>query len=489
MPPEGQVPEDHEYLRVSRDASGRAKSNDQQHVENTADREAQGWAAGRTYADVGSASKYATKAREGFDQLLADLRGGQKFKPGDVLHMWESSRGSRKQAVWATLLDLLADAQVLVRITSHGRTYDLSNPRDRRSLDEDGTDSAYESAKTSKRIIRDVAFAAIEGKPHGRCPYGFTRLYDPRTGRLLAQEPEPAEAAVIRRLFRDLAKGRSFKSIARDFEARGIEKRSGGPFTGAHLRVLARTPAYAGLRVHIAGRSGNARWTEAQLTKATWPAIVPRAHWLAVQRLLDTPGRLTRRPGRGVHLLSRIGRCGECGGPLAAKLYKGTRPRHYICQDRGCVRVDADELDAIGEKVVKQFLARRDNYQPPEDVSGELEAVRTELAEARAEHRALADAGISLLLASMREPAILARIDKLEARERELEMPPELSGPLAPGPDIDVRWAGAEMAAKRRVAAVVLSARYVGVLSVLHSPVRGHRVPVEERIEFRRETA
>jgi hypothetical protein len=409
--------------------------------------------------------------------------------PGDVLHLWESSRGSRRQSEWALLLDLLQDNKIKVRVTSHGRTYDLDNPRDRRTLDEDGTDSAYESGKSSKRITRDVAFAAAAGRPHGRCPYGFRRVYDSRSGKLIAQEPEPAEAAVIRRLFRDLAKGRSFKAITRDFAERGIEKASGGPFTAAHLRVLARTAAYAGLRVHIPGRSGNAAWTAAQLTKATWPALVPRQHWLAVQRLLDAPDRNSHlRPGRGVHLLSTIARCGECGGPMAAKLYNRTRPRHYICGVKGCVRVDADELDAEGERAIKLFLARRDNYQPSEDAAGELAVVRTELAEAEAEHRALADAGISLQLAAMREPAILARIAKLESRERELETPPELSGQLAPGPDIDARWADAEMPAKRRAAAAVLSGRYVGVLMVLHSPVRGHRVPIIERIEFRQDS-
>ncbi len=69
-----------------------------------------------------------------------------------MLQLWESSRGSREQAEWATLLNLLRDSGILLHVTSHRRLYDLNNPRDRRTLDEDGVDSAYESAKTSMRI-------------------------------------------------------------------------------------------------------------------------------------------------------------------------------------------------------------------------------------------------------------------------------------------------------------------------------------------------
>jgi hypothetical protein len=41
---------------------------------------------------------------------------------------------------------------VRIYITSHDRVYDLDNPLDRRTVDEDGTGAAYESAKVSLRI-------------------------------------------------------------------------------------------------------------------------------------------------------------------------------------------------------------------------------------------------------------------------------------------------------------------------------------------------
>jgi hypothetical protein len=75
---------------------------------------------------------------------------------------------------------------------------DPANARDRRTLQEDGTDSDYESAKASARALRASAASAADSRPHGRVPYGYRRRYDPATGRLAAQEVEPVEAAVVR---------------------------------------------------------------------------------------------------------------------------------------------------------------------------------------------------------------------------------------------------------------------------------------------------
>src|SRR6266567_9558500 len=92
-----------EYLRVSQDRSGRARSVEEQHDDNMAAGQAHGFTInGEAYADVSlSASRYATKVRGEFRELLADLEHG-RFG-ADVLVLWESSRGSRKVGEWVTL--------------------------------------------------------------------------------------------------------------------------------------------------------------------------------------------------------------------------------------------------------------------------------------------------------------------------------------------------------------------------------------------------
>lgn len=165
--------------------------------------------------------------------------------------MWESSRGSRRVGEWVRLLELCEQRSVSIFVTTHGRCYDPGNGRDRRSLLEDAVDNEYESSKISVRSRRAAANAAL-GRPHGRIPYGYRRVFHPQTRVFLAQEPEPAEAEVVAELFRRLVQGHSLRGIARDFQRRGIQTRSGLEWTGQHLRSLALKPLYAGLRAGTA---------------------------------------------------------------------------------------------------------------------------------------------------------------------------------------------------------------------------------------------
>src|SRR5260221_11448191 len=123
-----------EYLRVSQDRSGRARSVEEQHNDNLAAAERHGFSLnGEAYSDVSvSASRYSTKVRGGFARLLADLEAG-RFG-ADVLVLWESSRGSRQVSEWAALVERLERAGVKVCVTTHGRIYDFANARDRPSL-------------------------------------------------------------------------------------------------------------------------------------------------------------------------------------------------------------------------------------------------------------------------------------------------------------------------------------------------------------------
>jgi DNA invertase Pin-like site-specific DNA recombinase len=107
-----------EYLRVSLDKSGRERSITEQHAENEAEAAERGWSLGEPYADVGSASRYASKARGDYAALIADLQAG-RFG-ADVLILWESSRGSRRASEWLLLIELCAERRVKIHVTSHG---------------------------------------------------------------------------------------------------------------------------------------------------------------------------------------------------------------------------------------------------------------------------------------------------------------------------------------------------------------------------------
>lgn len=481
-----------DYLRVSLDRSGRARSTAEQHEENV--REAADFKitlVGESYEDVDrSASRHARKEREDFGRLIEDLRAGEFG--ADYLVLWEPSRGSRRVGEWVTLIELLEDRGIAVFVTSHRRVYDPANPRDRRSLLEDAVDSEYESAKMSKRLRRAQAANAAAGRPNGPVPYGYLRRYDDRSGHLVAQEPHPERAPVVRELMERLVAGHSMRSIAADFEQRGIVNASGKPFTASQLRSIATTPAYAGYRVHVVGRGATRPATSvawATRVAAVWPALVEESQWLAVQRLLESSARQGRRPGRGVHLLSTIARCGECGGPLSVRWYRGVL--RYRCRPRTCVTIDQAPLDELATQVIVAFLADKRAYEmlssarAREDAElaaarAELEPLRTRLDEIEA---AVTSGEMSARLGGRAEAEVQRQIDLLEARERRLLGAHELAGVMAPGPDAGARWAKAPMSAKRAAAGVLLTPAWLGELRVLSAKMSGPvKVPVDQRV-------
>ena len=489
-----------EYLRVSLDKSLRARSIDEQHSENLVAATGRGVSLGEPYEDKSiSASRYTNKIRDGFAQLLADLDRG-RFG-ADELWLWESSRGSRKVGEWVTLIDLCERQKVRIHVTTHNRTYDPANGRDRRSLLEDAVDSEYESGKLSARLKRAQAANAAEGKPHGKTPYGYVRRYDERTKALLAQEPEPTEAPVVRELFDRVAAGHSFHGIARDFEKRGIRTRTGKVFSPQHLRVLATTATYAGLRTHDTegrgpgrGHSPQAGMQGVQVVKGTWEPLITEAVWHSVQRLLSDPKRTTTRPGRAVHLLSNIALCDVCSSPLFARLQSdGHTTATYQCR-KGCVRVRKDELEKAAEAIMLGYLASDEVHAriAASEVDTEmLRSVRDELAKARARLDDLADCtstgAISMRSFARMEPAILNEIADLERRERELSSPPELQQFIEPGARVAAQWGKMPMSARREVARLLLSPSMQGELRVTRVPRGGPRhVPAVDRIALRR---
>ena len=203
--------------------------------------------------------------------------------------------GQREQAEWATFLNLLRDNDVALHVTSHRRLYDLNKPRDRRTLDEDGVDSAYESAKTSMRIKRHTAANAAKGRPHGRVPFGYRRIYDPNTGRLMSQVPKEGEAEIVRELFERLAQRHSLRSIERDFAARGIVNDSARS-TCECSRPTRHMPD-CGCTTPAAARAGIPSGT-ATVTDGQWEPLVDRRRFYIVQKFLTAPNRRTNGGSR-----------------------------------------------------------------------------------------------------------------------------------------------------------------------------------------------
>ncbi|WP_030525764.1 recombinase family protein, partial [Nocardia rhamnosiphila] len=156
-----------------------------------------------------SGSRYARRRRDDFDRLVADLNSGpsgiDSAFAAHVLMLWESSRGSRQVGEWVDFIELCEQKQVRIWVTTHERLYDPANGRDRKALIDDAVDSEYESYKTHRRLVRTAPKEAERGRPYGKAPYGLRPVYDPKTGKLLTWEADPAPAGEETLVGRDQA--------------------------------------------------------------------------------------------------------------------------------------------------------------------------------------------------------------------------------------------------------------------------------------------
>lgn len=141
----------------------------------------QGWPVVAALSDGISASRFATRERDDWPRLLALVMAREI----DVIWLWESSRGDRKLSSWAALLEACQERGIFVWVETHGRLYDLANPRDMRTLGEEGTDNVYESEKIASRTNRAKDTARHDGALRtvaGGAPRSATRTA-PMTGR------------------------------------------------------------------------------------------------------------------------------------------------------------------------------------------------------------------------------------------------------------------------------------------------------------------
>jgi site-specific DNA recombinase len=413
------------YGRQSR---GKTKSIDEQlHAGETAV-SGQGWALVGKYSDGTSASRYGTKKRDEWVRVLKDIEDGCM----DVLVLWESDRGDRTLETWGGFLTLLQRTGTKLFVIAHDRLYDPRNHRDWKSLAEDGVDNAYFSEKLSVNTRRGHAGAAAAGlPPGGPIPLGYKRKFDPETGKRLGQEPKEPEATLVRRIFRELADGQPVMAIA---ERRGVDR--------ATVRRVAKNRAYVGLRVH--------NGTE---HPGTWEPLVDMPLFLAANRYLDDPSRVTHRhsrPGRQTHLLSYLGVCDPCGS------WMNFSNNAYRCRLKGCVSIPNEELDDVVSEIVRARLKKPDAIaallQRDEDEAARAQAqVETLTAQLNTWRMSAALGNTTPESLAVIERELLTRISEQTELARTAGLP-EILKPYLEAPElVDQRWNEATLIARRQV--------------------------------------
>lgn len=170
------------------------------------------------YVDDGiSASRHAAEhVRDDFERLLDDI----EHRRLDIVIAWASTRLQRDLSVYVRLRDACTKAGVLW--CYGGRIYDLSDKDDRFRTGLDALVGEREVDELRDNVMRSLRANASDGRPHGRAPYGYQRVYDEKTGAYVRTDLNPEQAEVVREICEGVASGKAYKAIADSLNARGV---------------------------------------------------------------------------------------------------------------------------------------------------------------------------------------------------------------------------------------------------------------------------
>jgi DNA invertase Pin-like site-specific DNA recombinase len=466
------------YLRASKDAGGMEKSVTDQGAEGAAWVEHVGArVVDPAYVDNGrSASRFATRERDAFVRLVADVEAGRI----DVIWFWELSRSQRRLGVFAQLRDTCRERGVLWVVS--GPVYDMSNYLDAAMLGYQAVGGEVEAEQISERVRRGQASSAAKGRPHGGNLYGYERLYHRRTKAFLEQRPDtrrrvtgrgvsysPAEVVAV--LMGEVKAGSSLKRLVRELEEAGIPSPHGGStWNMSNIRSILLNRAYLGWRVS----KGEV------VARDCWPALVTEETFWPVTRVLTDPKRRERRAARASWLLSSFLRCGVCGGPMVGSRRSANSVR-YQCVKRGCTIVPAAALDTYVSDLVVGWLTRAEALLAPRQdaqdetvvaAQAEAERLRAELEEWR---QAAESGDVSPVAFGRVEGKLLGRIAEAEDRAQVLAVPAVLRDRIGTG--AAAVWAGLDLEVRRQIISTVADIRVL--------PVHGRRgVPVPDRVAW-----
>ncbi len=411
-----------------------------------------GWAYLNAYTD--RALSGATTLRPGYQKLLEDARAGVF----EIVVAEALDRLSRDQADVATLYKQLSFHGIKLVTLAEGEISELH-------VGLKGTMNALFLKDLAQKTRRGLEGRVRQGKSGGGICYGY-KTVEGKTG---DRRIDPDEAAVIRRIFVDFAKGKSPRSIARALNAEGIPGPHGRQWRDTAIRGhLQRGTGILNNELYI----GRLVWNRLRYIKdpETGKRVSrrnPKSDWIVEEvphlRILDDDfwhavkvrqDEIAARPGvqkikeshfwerrRARHLLTGLVFCGDCGGGFAAVgrdylACSAARGRGTCANRRSIRRHDLEKviLDGLKERLmapdlVAEFVAA---------FTKEINSVRANADQTRKrQEQELAgitrklDGLIEAIAEGFRAESLQQKLAEFEARKIELE--DLLAGP-APAP-------------------------------------------------------
>lgn len=387
-----------------------------------------GWVVRAEYVD-NDISATSGKARPRFEDLL-------QARPSAVV-VWHIDRLVRVTRDLERVIDLGADVYAVK--AGH---LDLSNPAGRAVA---RTVTAWATYETEQKAVRQKA--ANDQRAEAGLPYRCQRAFGFEADGLTIRETEAAE---LRAAADAVVRGATLKSIADDWNGRGIWTAKGGPWRQTTVKQALLSPRNHGLRRHRGEVVG----------PGVWPAIIDEVTGATVKAILTDPARARSGPPRR-YLLSGVMRCGKCGLPVVGAVTKDKGPL-YRCPTLHLTR-QAPKVDEFITTLVVGRLAQPDAldlFTSGGDGRSRLAEISQKIIDGRARLDGLAEAYAVGAIDAQSLRAGSKRIqEQMEALDAELvaEVVDPALATLSRAADVPGVFAGLPLESRRRVIGTLMS--------------------------------
>jgi site-specific DNA recombinase len=241
------------YARKSteQNVSEDAKSGTRQITLARAFAVAHGWivAEEHVYSDGISGAEFDDR-RPGLAPLLAAIK--QRPRPFDGLVMMDESRLGRDQWRTGYVLAQIKDAGLALWYYQAKRHANLADATGQFMENVYGYAAQMEREKAQARSREDGRARAGKGYAAGGVVFGYRNV---RVNSHVEREIVPAEAEVIRRIFREIAEGRGYAKIAQGLNAESLPCPRGKCWAMTGVREMVYRDLYRGRIVY-----GKTRW-------------------------------------------------------------------------------------------------------------------------------------------------------------------------------------------------------------------------------------
>lgn len=290
--------------------------------------------------------------RPGFRAMEAEMECGGL----DIILLKDLSRLGRSNGRTLVFLEYAESLGIRV-ITFDGRYDSHCN------TETAGIDTWFNEryvADISGKIRASLNFKIQSGDYIGTAPYGYRKAAD-RPGRL---EPEPAEAELVREIYRLYSEGWGYKKIAAYLTEQSIpppqlSRNRSGTWNPQSVRRILISPVYIGTTVQgISEKNSYKSKKTRRLPESQW-TVTPDTHIPLVEKPLYEAVQALRRSrqnGSGnyrgrISPFKNLVYCGYCGAKMFSRSSNGGMRHGFICSTYvrkgagACRRNYIDEAD------------------------------------------------------------------------------------------------------------------------------------------------